>query len=170
MLINTQHWSSAGPPVSPFSSEASDKADIRVEMLQVSSFHNACQGYHSTSAQVYQGLGCKLLARYHHEKSTGPAVAEDKPELVGVFNLHMKRCDYAVCAEILVSASNRDSKVYDCDFMLLFYKKTRQMDRVQEQDLWEMIETGDCVGVASFLSDAGMTESSIHVLSRYGDA
>jgi hypothetical protein len=41
------------------------------------------------------------------------------------------------------------------------------MDRVQDQDLWEMIETGDCVGVANVLSRAGMTESSIHVLSRY---
>jgi hypothetical protein len=33
------------------------------------------------------------------EKSTGPAVAEDKPELVDVFNLHMKRGYKVLLAE-----------------------------------------------------------------------
>jgi hypothetical protein len=162
MLLNTKHWSSASTRCTSFASTERDNVDMRAEMLQE---------YHSISANVFQGLGCRLLARYHQERSVGPAASvkqDEKSYLVGLFDRALKKCDYSICAGILVSAASLfDPDVFEKEFMSRYYKKTRQFDRVQRHELWEMIEGGDCIGVARILTQIGKTEDAIHVLYRY---
>jgi hypothetical protein len=126
------------------------------------------KAYHSTSAKVYKSLDCKLLARYHQEQSTGHASAEKEDVVMDLFKRQLKRSEYSACARSLVSASSMfEDNVFESDLMRPYYGKTRHLHQLPDMCLWDMIENGDCAGVAMVLSESGMMDSAIHLLSRY---